>query len=224
MSVELAPGAGGTSGGVDVVAIVASAGGLGAIETVLRALPDDLPAAVVVAQHLGTGPSSLVPILRERSALPVEWADEATVLQPGTVTVCPPRTAIEVLPDRSVALTPVELADSSRSFDLALSSVAKSFGRRATGVVLTGMGHDGSAGARALHRAGGTVVVQSPESAEHPSMPRAVLDAGAVDLVLPLVDIGPAITQLVTGRSDAADGQRSSRKPVAPRPAHHADR
>ena len=68
---------------VDVVALVTSTGGLEALSTVLRGLPDDLPAAIVVQQHLSGSGSMLVEILRRRTRLAVEWAQPGTRLRPG---------------------------------------------------------------------------------------------------------------------------------------------
>src|SRR5215469_4720333 len=83
----------------DVVALVASAGGLSALNQVLLQLPADFGAAVVVVQHLGGSGSSLVDILRRRSPLPVDWIADHDTLKPGGVLVCPPRHLLEVLPD-----------------------------------------------------------------------------------------------------------------------------
>ena len=80
-----------------------------------------------------------------------------------------------------------------------LSSVAESFGARTVAVVLTGMGKDGSAGARAVHAAGGIVLVQDEETADEPSLPRAAVEAGAADRILPLHEIGWTIARLVSG-------------------------
>lgn len=182
-----------------VVALVASAGGLGALSSVLTGLAGDLPVAVVVAQHLGGHGRMLVDILRRRVPLSFDWAAEGAPLVPGKVVVCPPRTVLEVLPDGTLALTPAAGPGAGGVLDGLLASLADSFGPRALAVVLTGMGRDGAAGAQALKRAGGTVIAQSEASAEHASMPRAVVDSGAADLVLDLRDIGPVLRDIVHG-------------------------
>ena len=76
---------------VEVVALVTSAGGLEALSAVLRSLPEDFPAAIVIAQHLGGQGSQLVGILERRLPLPVAWAREGAPLTAGAVTVAPPR-------------------------------------------------------------------------------------------------------------------------------------
>jgi len=182
---------------IDVIGLVTSAGGLEAISSVLRALPADFSAAIVVAQHLGGQGSQLVAILERRIALPVRWARDGESIRAGEVTVCPVRSALEILPDRTCALRKIENS-LDRPLDLLLSSLAESFGASALGVVLTGMGSDGARGVAALKRVGGTVFAQSEETAEHPSMPRAAIGAG-VDLVLPLHEIGKVIGEVVSG-------------------------
>jgi signal transduction histidine kinase/chemotaxis response regulator CheB len=185
--------------GLAVVALVASAGGLGAITSVLRAFPPGFPAAVLVAQHLGGHGSALVEILTRRVGLPVKWARDGMVLERGVVTIAPPRTAVEVLPDGTLSLGSVANDTGSGTLDVLLASLADSFGARAGAAVLSGMGRDAAAGARAMKDAGGTVVAQSEESSEHAGMPQAAVDSGAVDLVLDLQDIGPVLLDLVRG-------------------------
>ncbi|MGI5240928.1 chemotaxis protein CheB [Dactylosporangium sp. CA-139066] len=182
---------------VDVVALVASAGGLGALTTVLRGLPADLEAAVVVQQHLAARSSALPQVLARRTGRAVAVAADGDRLTPGAVLVCPPRRHFEVLPDGTCALMPSAGAR-ERPHDALLVSLADSYGPRALAVVLTGMLNDGAAGTAALKAAGGMVIAQSEDTAEQPSMPRAAAEAGA-DLVLPLHEIGPAIASAVRG-------------------------
>src|SRR3712207_6667210 len=170
---------------VEVVALVASAGGLDALTRVLSELPAEFEAAVVVAQHLGGQGSKLVEILARRISLPVEWARDGARVGPGHVTVCPARSVLEVLPDGACALRRSESRLADRPLDALLSSVGDSYGARAFGVVLTGMGHDGAAGTAALCAAGAVVIAQDEDTAEHAVLPRAAAEAGA-HLVLPL--------------------------------------
>ena len=186
-------------GSVDVVALVASAGGLSAVSHVLSQLPDDFGAAVVVVQHLSGSGSSLVNILRRHSPLlPAEWITDRVRLEPGRVYVCPPRRLLEVRADAECSLTPMEPDDRLRPIDFFLASLADSYGPRAMTVVLTGMGRDSAAGCQGVRRAGGTVVVQSPDSAEYPGMPSAVIEGGVADLVVPLPEIGQVIADIVS--------------------------
>ena len=175
----------------DVVVLVASAGGLGALITVLRDLPANLPAAVVVQQHLGAHGSALVWILTQQSGREVTWARDGGRLVAGRVLVCPPSTRMEVLPNGTCSLLTTKVAAHRLPHDALLVSCADAFGARGLAVVLTGMGHDGAAGAAAVKEAGGFVLVQSPDTAAYPSMPTAA--APAAHLLLPLAEIGPMI-------------------------------
>jgi chemotaxis response regulator CheB len=195
-----AAGTAGTAGTpFDVVALVASAGGLSALNQVLLPLPADFGAAVVIVQHLGGSGSSLAQILRRRSPLPVEWIAHHDTLKPARVYVCPPRQLLDVMPDGECSLGPMEPDHRFRPIDFFLTSLADSYGRRAMVVVLTGLGRDSAVGAQAVSQAGGTVLVQSPESAEHPGMPAAAIESGVADLILPLPEIGQVIADVVAG-------------------------
>lgn len=184
-------------GRVDVVTLVASAGGLQAFSTVLRDLPPALPAAIVVQQHLGGRTSALATILAKRSEHSVHWAIDGQRVDPGRVVVCPPGRHLELLPDGSCSLRELAVPFEPR-FDVLLSSMASSYGPRGLAVVLTGSGRDGSEGTIAMKRAGGVVIAQSQEPAEYPSMPKAAAEAGA-DLVVPIDEIGRVIVQIVAG-------------------------
>lgn len=183
----------------DVVVMVASAGGLDALCSVLSVLGLDLPAAVVVQQHPGGTDSALVQILGRRTTMPVAWADDGALLEPGRVLVARPGRRVELLPDASVASIANDDGARALPHDALLTSLARSFGQRAFVLVLSGMGRDAALGAVAVRAAGGTVLAQSVQTAEHTGMPGAVIEAGAVDLVLPLAEIGAVLADLVSG-------------------------
>src|SRR3712207_5963374 len=127
------------TGSVEVVALVTSAGGLDALTRVLSALPEDFAAAVVVAQHLGGQGSKLVEILGRRISLPVEWARDGAGIEPGRVTVCRPRSVLEILPDKTCSIRPGESAVADRPLDVLLASIGDTFGAAPLAVVLTGI-------------------------------------------------------------------------------------
>jgi PAS domain S-box-containing protein len=199
----LRPGAGETAGvhasPFDVVALVTSAGGLTALNQVLLPLPENFGAAIVIVQHLGGPGSRLVQILRRRSPLPVDWIADRDTLRPGRVYVCPPQHLLEVMPDAECSIRPMEPDHKLRPIDFFLTSLADSYGPRAMVVVLTGMGHDSAAGSQAVSQADGTVLVQSPDSAEHPVMPSSVIESGVADLVVPLPELGQVIADVIAG-------------------------
>src|SRR5262249_51394102 len=132
-------------------------------------------------------------------SLPVAWMSWGVRLPPGHVLVCPARRQVEVLPDATCALSDSAFSSQDKPLDIVLMSLAESLGPRALAVVLTGMGKDGARGAAAVKTAGGVVLVQSEDTAEQPSMPRAAIQSGAANLVLPLHEIATAITSAVTG-------------------------
>lgn len=187
------------SGAFDIVALAASAGGLGALREILANLPVDFPAALVVVQHLDPKhPSLLAVILDRRTSLHVQEATETDVLRPGTVFIAPPNRHLLVNADGSLALTQSKLVHFVRpSADLLFESVAASFGSRAIGVVLTGTGSDGAIGVQAIKEKGGIIIVQDKATSDFSSMPDAALQTGAVDFVLPLNQIAPQLVRLV---------------------------
>ena len=182
---------------VELVALLASAGGLDSLSIVLRDLSAEFPAAVVVHQHLG-GHSSVLPmILAERTPHRVDWARDGQVVGPGRVLVCPPGMHMELKPDGSCCLRKIQ-APREQRFDVLLASVASSYGRRSVGVVLSGLGRDGAKGTAAMKRVGAVVIAESPDTAEFPSMPIAAAQAGA-DLVLPNYEIGRVLADIIEG-------------------------
>jgi two-component system chemotaxis response regulator CheB len=190
------------AGGFEIVALAASAGGLKALTEVLAALPADFAAGVVVVQHLDPRHRSLMAeILGRRTALKVSQAAEDDRVRPGTVFIAPPDRHLLVNPDGVLSLTRTELVHFSRpSADLLLESVAASYRSRAIAVVLSGTGSDGSMGARAIKKMGGTLIVQDPETAEFSGMPAAARQTGLADFVLPLKEIAGALQTLLAER------------------------
>ncbi len=187
--------------GFDVVLLAASAGGLAALSRVLGDLGNQFPVPVVIVQHLDPRHRSLMAdILRQRTPLHVVQAAEGAKLEPGTAYIAPPDEHLLVASDGTLSLSHTELVHFVRpSADLLFESGAGAYPGRAIGVVLTGTGSDANMGVRAIAQTGGTVLVQNPATAEFGGMPQAALDTGAVDFVLDLEEIGPALVSLVEG-------------------------
>jgi len=181
------------------VAISTSAGGIRALQSVLTSLPASLGAGVLVVQHLlPDRDSHLVEILRWHTRLEVLQARSAQRVDQGVVYVAPPDAHLIVGIDRRVVLSHLPPVHHCRpSGDRLFESLPAAFGRGTVAVVLTGFGRDGAAGAQCVRRAGGTVIVQDPETAQFGDMPRAALREGAVDHILPLDAIGPMVLELV---------------------------
>jgi two-component system chemotaxis response regulator CheB len=188
----------------DVIGVAASAGGLRALSELLSGLPPIFPAALVVVQHLDPRHRSLMAdILSRRTPLRVKQAEQQDQIQPGVVYIAPPDQHLLVNPDGTLALSHSEMVHFVRpSADLLLESLAGSYRERAIAVVLTGAGSDGAMGVRAVHKTGGTVIVQDRHSAEFPGMPEAAIDTGDVDFVLPLSEIPPALIKMVEAQEE----------------------
>ncbi len=181
----------------EAVALVASLGGIEAVQAVLGALPADFPAPVVVMQHgrpSEDDPGRLGRVLQRRSALPVAVAADGLALAPG-VTVVPTGRTATLDEARRFAVGDEEAPVSGG--DVLLRSLAARLGAGVVAVVLTGMLHDGAQGVRAVKRAGGRVLVQDPATARAAGMPSSAIATGCVDFVLPLDRIGPALITLV---------------------------
>ncbi len=201
--VETRPGATTDRPAQTVVAMVSSAGGMAALTAVLGGLPADLPAGVVVVQHLDRRHRSLMAdILSRRTPLRVSQATDGEVLGRGEVHVAVPDRHLVVNADGTLSLTTSELVQFVRpSADILLESVATSYRSRAVAVILSGSGRDGSMGVQAISRAGGRVIVQDEQSAEFSGMPAAAIATGKADYVLPLEHIAPAVARLVRGEA-----------------------
>jgi two-component system chemotaxis response regulator CheB len=183
-----------------VIAIAVSTGGPHALATLLRQLPVDLPVPILIAQHM---PPQFTSALAERLAATTRFVvREAGGDQPiddARIWVAAGDHHMVVQLDRGAMRVrrnqdPPE--NSCRpSADVLFRSVAEVFGPAALAVVLTGMGHDGLAGARTIHEAGGQVLVQDEASSAVWGMPRAVAEAGLADQIVPLGQLGAEITR-----------------------------
>jgi two-component system, chemotaxis family, protein-glutamate methylesterase/glutaminase len=183
----------------DVVAIGASLGGLDAVETLLEALPKTYPAALLIVQHRrADSDSRLLELLRCHSLLPVSEPEDKQPLEPGHVYLAPPN--YHMLVERGLLSLSIDppVAFARPSIDVLFESVADAYGPRAVGVVLTGSNHDGAAGAAAIKRRGGIVLVQDPSSAEAPETPRAALAATRVDAVLGLPALALRLNEITS--------------------------
>jgi len=184
----------------DIVALAASAGGLNALTQVLQALPADFAAGIVVVQHLDPRHRSLMAeILGRRITLKVKEAAQGDRVAAGTVMIAPPNNHLLVNQEGLLTLTQTELVHFLRpSADLLFESTAAAYRERAIAVVLSGSGHDGAMGVKAIKKMGGTVIAQDQESSEFGGMPAAAQQTGLVDFVLPLNEIARALQTLVS--------------------------
>ena len=163
----------------ELVAMGASWGGLEALRAILRALPPELGAAVAVAQHRSpeSARSGLRDLLGAATRLVVRDAEDKDELHAGTVYLAPPDYHL-LVDGRSLALSTDEPVQYARpSIDVLFTSAAEALRDRCVGVVLTGANADGARGLARIAELGGAAIVQDPDSAARPEMPRAALAA-----------------------------------------------
>jgi two-component system chemotaxis response regulator CheB len=177
------------------VALLASLGGLDAVSTVLAALPDFFPVPVLVVQHgrWHADQHRLTGLLARATPLPTRTLADGQPVRTAGVSVVPPGRDASVDAAGRFRLAP---SDGLHGGDVLLPALAERFGPAVIGAVLTGMQQDGAAGARAVKRHGGRVLVQDPATARAAGMPSAAIATGCVDFVLPLDRIGPAVVAL----------------------------
>lgn len=163
---------------VELVVMGASLGGLKALQTILGVVPASFPAPIAVVQHRSSdGEGRLASILQACAALEVLDADDKAPLTPGRVYLAPPDYHL-LIDDRIVSLSLDDPVSHARpSIDVLFETAARAFGPRTVAVVLSGSSHDGVVGAKWVHDAGGTVVVQDPDDAASDVLPRAVLQS-----------------------------------------------
>ncbi len=182
----------------DLVVVGASAGGIGALSVFVSTLARDFPAPVVVAQHLDPQrPSNLGPILERHSTVPVVVVSEPTRMEPGKVYVVPSNRHVAIM-DGEVYLEEDHEGRPRPSVDRLLSTAAKNYGEHLIAVIMTGSGSDGAAGAVEVKNAGGTVIIQNPESAAYPSMPLS-LPPTVVDHVAEIEQVAGLLDSLLRG-------------------------
>ena len=182
----------------ELVVIGASLGGPRALATLLRGLPRDFALPIAVVQHIADGfTEGLAGWLAQESHLDVREARDREALAPGRVLLAP--TGRHLLVAAGVArLSDAPPVDTFRpSVTPLFLSAAEHYAARACGVILTGMGRDGADGMRALKDAGAVTLAQDEATSAVFGMPRAAIELGAVDRVLPIEDISRALLELV---------------------------
>ncbi len=182
----------------DLVAIGVSTGGPPAVQKVLSVLPSDFPAGILIAQHMPaafTGP--FAKRLDGVCRITVKEAEDGERLQHGVAYVAPGGKHLRI--DQKVSRIDVRVVEEPRealykpSASVLFDSVATGVGRRALGVVLTGMGSDGLDGMRVLKAKGGRALAQSDSTCVVYGMPKAIVDAGLADEIVDIDEMGEAI-------------------------------
>jgi two-component system chemotaxis response regulator CheB len=198
----------------DIVAIGVSTGGPDALERVLANLPQGFTTPIVITQHMPpVFTTMLAQRLSEKTGRRILEAEDKKTLNPNDILIAPGNYHLVV--SRSGTAVQTELnqdppENSCRpAVDPLFRSVADTYGRRALGVVLTGMGQDGTDGAKAMKATGATIFAQDEKSSVVWGMPRKVVEAGYADRVLAISEIGHVI-----GRSGGRATQAEFRSPI----------
>jgi two-component system, chemotaxis family, protein-glutamate methylesterase/glutaminase len=170
-----------------VVAIGASTGGPGALRTVLAGLGDDLPAPIIIVQHMAEEfAEGFVAWLRSQVAVPVQEAALGVRMRAGHAYVAVRGPHIRIGADNIIAAGPGRPNPHRPSIDTLFSSIANGWGKRSVGILLTGMGDDGADGLAAINGIGGLTIAQDEKTSVVFGMPGAAIERGAAKLVLAL--------------------------------------
>ncbi|MBQ9595564.1 MAG: chemotaxis response regulator protein-glutamate methylesterase [Synergistaceae bacterium] len=191
-----------STGRRDIVAIASSTGGPMALSDLIPRLPKKFPVPIVITQHMPKEfTSSFARRLNESSEVEVVEGFDGLTLKPGRVVIAPGGSHLVVKRRAGVAVCGLSDAPPVLSVKPAANimflSVADEYGGNVLCVILTGMGRDGTDGAVALKRKGAYVIAESQKTCVVYGMPKAAVDAGIVDEVLPLNEIADAMVRLV---------------------------
>lgn len=180
-----------TGGRYKAIVVGTSAGGLGALSSIVSALPQDFSLPIIVVQHRHKDQRTLLEeILQAKSDIIVKQADEKEPINAGTVYIAPPDYHLLIENDHTFSLTyDPHVAHSRPSIDVLFETAAAVYGRALICVLLTGANRDGTTGMKAVKNAGGLTIAQSPKEADYPYMPQSAIDSGYADHVLTLAEI-----------------------------------
>ena len=182
----------------DAVVIGASAGGVSVLKQLVTSLPADFSLSTIVVQHIAdTSDSSWTELLDRQSKVRVKEADEKEKIRPGTVYFAPANYHLLVERDRTFTLTIDQPVNYARpSIDVLFETAAEAYQSRLIGIVCTGSNFDGAKGLLYIKQRGGLTMVQDPETAEVPMMPKAAIEATQPDHVLPMEGIIHALIRI----------------------------
>jgi two-component system CheB/CheR fusion protein len=199
-----------------IVGIGGSAGGLEAYEKLFRNMPEGTGMAFVLVPHLDPDHASLMPeLIAKTTEMPVAQIEDGTAVAPDHVYIVPPNRDLRI-ENRTLLLREKKSGDAPRMpIDVFFRSLAEDAGEYAVGIVLSGMGMDGSMGLRAIKGELGFTMVQRPDTAKYPAMPRSAMDATVIDNVLPPEKMGKQLAAYVSHVENRAQ-QRPEKKKEKP--------
>jgi two-component system, chemotaxis family, CheB/CheR fusion protein len=180
-----------------IVCIGASAGGLEALEQFLSNVPEKSGIAYVVIQHLDPTQKGMLPELLQRiTKMEVFQVKDKMAAIPNCVYVIPPNKSMSILNGKLYLFEPIESRGLRLPIDFFMRSLADDKQELAIGVILSGMGSDGSLGIRAIKEKNGIVLVQEPGTAKYDNMPRNAIDSIRVDIIAPAADLPAKLIDL----------------------------
>lgn len=182
----------------DIIVIGSSAGGVDALQRLCAGLPADFPGSIFIAQHLSASSKSMLPQLLSRAGpLHAISPADGQEIEAGHIYVAPPDHHLLVREGHMLIRRGPYENRTRPAVNALFRSAAVAYGSRVIGVVLTGLLDDGTEGLIAIKAAGGTSVIQHPDDAEWPSMPRNAMKRDHVDHAVPLKEIAALLTRLV---------------------------
>jgi len=185
-------------GGMVIVGVGASAGGLEALRPFVANLPPQSNMAYVIVQHMAPQyRSMLVQLLSRETGLPIKEIEHGSIVEANTVHICPPNKDVRLYGGQLMLKEPSAPHGPKPSVDVFFTTLAESKGPNAIGVILSGTGSDGSQGVRAIKAHGGLTVAQVPTTAKYDGMPSASIETGCIDLRLAPHEIGPELASIV---------------------------
>ncbi|NTW24764.1 MAG: chemotaxis protein CheB, partial [Lentimicrobium sp.] len=181
-----------------IVGIGASAGGLEALEQFFTNLPVNSGMAYVVIQHLDPNYKGMMrELLQRNTAMPVYTATDRLKVKPDCVYIIPPNKSMSILNGSLYLFDPLETRGLRLPVDFFLRSLADDIQERSVGVILSGMGSDGSLGIRSIKEAGGIVLVQQPATAKYESMPRCAVESVVADFIAPANELAARLISII---------------------------
>ena len=186
------------SGAHELVAIGASWGGLDVLRDILRDLPAELNAGIVIAQHRSpdSHPTAMRDLLGAVTRLRVVEAGDKDEIRPGTAYIAAPDYHLLIEPGLMTLSTDEPVLYARPSIDVLLETAAESYRERCIGVVLTGANDDGALGLARVVELGGTAIVQDPATAQRDEMPLAALRAAPSARATPVAEIAALLVDL----------------------------
>ena len=173
-----------------IVGIGASAGGLEGLEQFFGSMPDDSGMAFVVIQHLDPNRKGVMPELLQRySGMKIVQAVDQVKVKPNHVYVIPPNKSLSLLNGTLNLFEPVEARGLRLPVDIFFRSLAAEMNERSIGIILSGMGSDGSLGIKSIKERNGIVAIQDPSDSKFDGMPRSAIEAVNADIVAPARDL-----------------------------------